>query len=181
MNSNQRITQWKKTIHHSRNLNINGKGFHRKAVRGVVTMDSRILLVHSKINGDYKFPGGGIEESESHEAALCREVSEECGLELESVDRCIGTIIEYDRPKKAELDYFRMDSFYYCCSVISPEFGPLHLDRYEEELGFEPVWISVDEAILNNRRLLDSGIGHPRWTVRDTFFLEFLAEMMNSF
>ncbi|WP_377890809.1 NUDIX domain-containing protein [Alkalihalobacillus sp. R86527] len=41
----------------------------REAVRAVMIRGDRILLVHSNL-GDYKFPGGGVEESETHADAI---------------------------------------------------------------------------------------------------------------
>jgi hypothetical protein len=39
-------------------LKIHGKTDHRSAVRAVVIHDRNLLMVHSTVNGDYKFPGG---------------------------------------------------------------------------------------------------------------------------
>ncbi len=39
------------------------------------------------------------------------------------------------------VQFFEMTSHYYLCSVIE-ERGEQHLDKYEEELGFTPIWIS---------------------------------------
>lgn len=58
------------------NLNLNGKIYYREAVRGIIMKGSEILLIYSEKNGDYKLPGGGIEEGETHKQALIREVQE---------------------------------------------------------------------------------------------------------
>lgn len=71
---------YKEILYHSQSLNLNGKKFYRETVRAVLIKDSRILLIYSPINGDYKFPGGGIEEPETHELSLKREIMEECGM-----------------------------------------------------------------------------------------------------
>ena len=52
--------------------------FNRFAARGIICRGDRYLMIHGK-NGDYKFPGGGMEEGESFEKTLIREVSEETG------------------------------------------------------------------------------------------------------
>ena len=57
----------------------------RATVRAVVMRGDRLLLVHSRVNGDLMFPGGGIEHGEAHDAALARELREECGAELVAV------------------------------------------------------------------------------------------------
>lgn len=50
----------------------------------IVVKDGKILLIHRKKNGDeyWVFPGGGIEENESGEEAVVREVKEETDLEV---------------------------------------------------------------------------------------------------
>ena len=50
------------------NLKINGKIYYREAVRGIIMKGSEILLIYSEKNGDYKLPGGGIEEEEPLES-----------------------------------------------------------------------------------------------------------------
>jgi ADP-ribose pyrophosphatase YjhB (NUDIX family) len=55
-------------------------------VTGVVIQDGRLLLIHRFKHGQeyYVFPGGGVEEGESWEDALKREMLEETGLGLVS-------------------------------------------------------------------------------------------------
>ena len=68
-----------KEINHKENLNKNGKYITRKAVRGIILDNNKVLMIYSGKNGDYKFPGGGIETDETHKEALIREVMEKCG------------------------------------------------------------------------------------------------------
>jgi len=165
-----------KEIFHSQNLNLHGKKYYREAVRSVIIKESEILLIYSPINGDYKFPGGGIEEFETHELALKREILEECGLTIKLINTLLGKISEFDKPKENNLDYFQMDSFYYHCELLSFDFLEQKLDKYEEELNFTPVWINIHEAIKVNKNILESGKDFPTWTRRDTFFLEYLTK-----
>ena len=69
-------------IHRHENLNILGKAVYRTAIRGVALRGRELLMVHSTEVGDYKFPGGGMNEGEEHEQALRREIREECGMSL---------------------------------------------------------------------------------------------------
>ena len=54
----------------------------RPSVRGIIWKENKLAMVHSKKYDYYKFPGGGIEGEEAHEATLIREVKEETGLTL---------------------------------------------------------------------------------------------------
>jgi len=47
--------------------------------------DGRILLLREK-SGDWELPGGGLEHGESIKDALAREIAEETGMVLESMD-----------------------------------------------------------------------------------------------
>jgi len=163
-------------IFHADDIDINGTGAIRNAVRGVISDNSKLLLIHSPINGDYKFPGGGIKHFESHEKALKREIQEECGLPLSSINSLIAMIAEYDKPQEPGYDYFGMQSFYYQCKVKDQIFGKPQLDKYEADLGFTPVWVEIEKAIKTNKNLIQRESSFPRWTIRDTFFLEYLAK-----
>lgn len=153
-----------------------GKTIYREAVRGIICQGGRLLLVYSPVNGDYKFPGGGVGEGEAYHAALAREIREECGAELACIVAEFGRVIEYDRPQEPEFDLFKMTSMYYQCS-IRPGMGATNLDEYERDLGFQSCWVTLVDAIENNRAVLQSGRANiPRWTTRDTYIMELIQQ-----
>ena len=155
-------------------LDIHGKTDYRTAVRAVVIRGGNLLMVYSPVNGDYKFPGGGVGESENHEVALKREVAEECGMNLTRILEGIGCIVEYAIPMKTEFDVFKMTSSYYLCEVDS-KVKKQRLDLYEEELGFQPVWINIATAIQTDKTVLGSKTKKPpQWTAREVFMLEYI-------
>ena len=161
-------------IYRSEGINIQGKTIYRNAVRGVILRGRDLLMIHSTTVGDYKFPGGGVDAYESHEQALRREISEECGASLMEFGQRIGSIIEYDYPKESGFDVFKMTSHYYLCQV-GDGFGTQKLDGYERDLGFTPTWINIDESILANRLLLNSD-KTPEWLKREIFVLEYIRQ-----
>jgi 8-oxo-dGTP diphosphatase len=157
-------------IHRSKGVNIAGKTVHRTAVRAVILHGYEVLMVHSTNVGDYKFPGGGLNQGESHEQALARELQEECGTSLLNVDGELGAVIEYDFAEEAEYDVFKMTSHYYFCRA-EDGFGAQKLDDYERDLGFKPAWVEIEFAISTNRSLL--GLPNPpEWLRREIFVLE---------
>jgi 8-oxo-dGTP pyrophosphatase MutT (NUDIX family) len=163
-------------IFRDQSLNPHGKTDYRSAVRAVVFHGQNLLMVFSSVNGDYKFPGGGVEENEAPEAALRREISEECGMRLTRILEEIGSIIEYAYPLKSEFDVFKMTSSYYLCEVDGTINGQ-KLDDYEEELGFRPVWVDIDAAIQTNKTVLAVQTKWPpAWTAREVFMLEYVKE-----
>ena len=148
----------------------------RTAVRAVIERDGRLLLVRNN-RGDMKFPGGGLEEGESHEETLRREVSEETGHILSRVGRKLGTVTERYPDIRDPESVFEMISHYYQC-VIDSDKGPQRLDDYEAEMGFEPVWLPFTAAIETNRALLEAQPENMnRWVTRETAVLEFLARL----
>lgn len=163
-------------IFRDQSLDILGKTDQRQAVRAVVIRDMTLLMVYSPVNGDYKFPGGGVEENEDPEAALRREIAEECGMNLVRILQEIGSIIEYAYPMKREFDVFKMTSTYYLCETDTTINGQ-KLDDYEEELGFQPVWVDIDTAIQTDKTVVSVQTKRPpAWTAREVFMLEYIKE-----
>ena len=70
----------------------------RVAVSALIFNEGRVLLAHRRDIDWWNLPGGGVELGETAEEALCREVREETGLEVE-VGRLVGL---YSKPQKQE-------------------------------------------------------------------------------
>ena len=149
---------------------------HRQAVRAIIRRGQELLMVYSPVNGDYKFPGGGVKRGEDHAAALRREVLEECGAQITNVGSAFGKVIEYDLSELPWYDLFKMTAYYYLCEVDGT-LQPLHLDGYEADLQFQPVWVEIEQALRTNRQVLENPDRlHPFWTRRETIVLEEIAK-----
>lgn len=114
------------------------------AVAAIVVSDARILLVkraHEPQKGLYDLPGGFVDYQESLEAAVAREVKEECGLTVTDL-RYFGSypnVYEY-----LDVTYFSADA-YFICSTRDP--GALRdSDETKESVWVEPE--AVDAAML---------------------------------
>ena len=155
-----------------------GTKFFRPSVRGIIMRGGTLALVHSLKYDYYKFPGGGIDEGETHTDTLVREVREETGLNVlpESV-REYGYV--YRAQKGQTEDIFVQENFYYFCEV-SETLSELSLDGYEAEEGFTLEFVAPRYAAEVNRTHKHGekdGIG--RFAVmneRDTRVLEMLAD-----
>jgi 8-oxo-dGTP diphosphatase len=143
----------------------------RTAVRAVIGNPLRLLMIYSPVNRDYKFPGGGLEEGESREDALRREVMEEAGVRVTGITGKVAEITEHCRPRDGLSGQFLMVSHYYVCEIDNDTIHEQRLDDYEADLAFSPVWIPLATAIAANKARLREP-DPPRWTPRETWFLE---------
>lgn len=166
----------KAELHHHETLNLDCHFVDRQAVRAVIYRGDEILLIFSKVNGDYKLPGGGIEPGEDHRAALKREMPEETGYHLSIVGDKIGEISEYSKAMEEDLSYFRMDSHYYKCEIGKETQSRQSLDEYEQNLEMHCVWMIISEALKRNKKVLSENPKPPQWTKREVWFLEYLIK-----
>jgi 8-oxo-dGTP pyrophosphatase MutT (NUDIX family) len=131
------------------NYIVDGSECIRPSVRGVIVRDGKIAMVHSLKYDYYKFPGGGMENGESHRETLIREVLEESGLVV--IPESIQEYGYVHRIEKGRFeDKFIQDNYYYLCAA-EEKLRIQHLDDYEEEEGFRLEFVTPREAIDTNR------------------------------
>lgn len=115
---------------------------YRLAARGIIIENGKLLMIHSKFYHDYTFPGGGVENGENELLALKRECEEEAGVVITNVRPFYKTI---EKREINDEEYLIHESHFYLCEI--KEYCETHLENYEIDLGYEPVWISIDDAI----------------------------------
>ena len=153
------------------NLNLQGSSKTRHAVRGIIYQNSKFLLLYSERDGDYSFPGGGVEVGETEHEALRRELLEECGAEVLSIGPPIAEIIEFDSSTKADIDLFIRRNVYFSCRISNKYMEPC-LMPYEKSKQCVPIWIEPHKALAANEMILQNPVSvSPRWTKRETFIL----------
>lgn len=146
----------------------------REAVRAVIVRGDRIALVRSRTEGVYKFPGGGIEDGETHLDTLIRETAEEVGLEIipETV-REFGMMHEIRKGLYGE-EIFDQRSYYYLADVTEGQMKQ-KLDEYEERLGYELVWEDIQKAYDVNMEL---GKKYQiTFGIRESYVLKYLLKL----
>lgn len=121
----------------------------RPSVRGIIRKEGKLAMIYSRKYNYYKFPGGGIEQGESHEDTLIREVKEESGLDV--IRESIESYGYVHRVQKGKIeDKFIQDNFYYLCDA-GEESGKQQLDDYEDEEQFTLVYVTPVQAMEVNR------------------------------
>ena len=148
----------------------------RPSVRAIIVRDGKLALVHNGKTDYYMFPGGGIEEGESHEEALIREVKEESGLVVipESIKE-YGSALRLSKSRHFENTIFEQENYYYKCeaqeTVEAPEY-----DIHEIEDQYSLVFLTPEEAVKRNR-CNDHGVENGAvWIERETQVMELLLE-----
>ena len=117
-----------------------------RVVAAVILSDGRIFATqrgYGYFKGGWEFPGGKIEDVETPEAALKREILEELETEI-TVGELIDTI-EYDYPDF----HLSMDCFW--CEIVS---GDLVLKEHEaakwldKETLYSVGWLPADVTLI---------------------------------
>ncbi len=124
----------------------------RPSVRGIIQRNGKLAMIHSLKYDYYKFPGGGMEEGESLEDTLIREVREESGLNiLPHTIREFGCVRRIERGLRE--DIFLQENFYFFCEAEDTPAAQL-LDDYEAEERFTLEFVSPAQAIRTNENAL---------------------------
>lgn len=109
----------------------------REACRGVVVRNGMILLTYEVSTDQWFIPGGGLEGTESTQQCCIRELAEETGFVVNPLYQ-FATINEY-------YEEWLFISHYFICEITG-ETQRL-LTQREAEVGLEPRWIPLQEAI----------------------------------
>ena len=122
-----------------------------RVVAAVIYADGKVFATqrgYGDFKGGWEFPGGKIEEGETPENAMKREISEELETEI-AVGELIETI-EYDYPAF----HLSMDCFW--CDVVR---GDLVLKEHEsarwldKESLYSVEWLPADVALIEKIRM----------------------------
>lgn len=105
----------------------------------VVNPHGQLAVMYAAKFDLHTLPGGGVEEGESIEEALLREITEETGCTIESYEP-----LGYVEENRAHADYTQI-SYYYIVYTQDETLHP-HLTALEAENGTRAMWCTLDEA-----------------------------------
>ena len=149
----------------------------RKAVRGIIFIDGRLLMIEDSFR-EVKLPGGGMEPGENDMDTLIREVREETGYTVlpESI-RPFGEIEEKRQSRHEPMIWHQYSRLYFC--DVAPEQGNCEFTANEKKYGFHRVMYTLEEALEKNRRMI-AGEGERPWNQREYRTLRILKEYLES-
>jgi ADP-ribose pyrophosphatase YjhB (NUDIX family) len=166
----------KSTLHPDIN-DTSASTFTRRAARGIVLNGEDILLLYTKRYHDYTLPGGGVDEGETIEDGLVRELREETGAHSVTNVTEFGLYEEYRPWYKADFEIVHMMSYCFVCD-IDDELLETRFESYEIQNGMTPVWVNIHQAIKHNEETMQSSPKKGLSIVRETYLLKQIVERL---
>lgn len=167
-----------KIIYEEPGMDANTYNWVRKASRGIIIKDDKVLMVYSKSFDDYTFPGGGVKRGETYQKALYRELSEEVGGIGIRIVKAFGQTLEIRKSFRYEGEQYRQISKFFVCTI--KKYGDQDLEAREEYHGVLPVWITPQEALAHNEKVQNDDMHQQRGAkttiLRENIVLKILIE-----
>lgn len=110
----------------------------REGCRGILKKDDKYLMVNVLKYDITTFPGGGLEEGETREECVVRELLEETGIESKVITKTV-TLTEYFS------DSIWRHNFFLCEFVNDTKVT--HFTDEEKDLGLEVRWMTLEEIL----------------------------------
>jgi 8-oxo-dGTP pyrophosphatase MutT (NUDIX family) len=144
--------------------------FEKHSVRAIIVKNDRVAMQQSR-DGIFKILGGVVEDGETHEETLAREVEEESGLIVKcDTIQLLGYIEERRRDVFAPDKIYICYTYFYSCEVEDYEVS-LKLTASEIAKGYRLAWATPEQIVQTNTALI-----RDKWKMRDTEFIKMLAE-----
>lgn len=115
---------------------------NKRAV-GIIIQDNKLLVFHRFKDGVwyYAFAGGGVEEGETEEEAVIRELKEELDIDVKVDKLLFHQFVQRSKNDKIS------DHYFYLITQFSgvPKLSGPEKERSTEDNQYHPTWIPIDE------------------------------------
>lgn len=148
----------KKIVINDNNLRDNEIEMKVTRVKGlIINSRGKILLAHN--NHTYQFPGGHLEDNESMDDCIVREIKEETGINVKCLETAFLCIETYDN------NYFGtgkkvLNKIYYYRFFTDdmPDFRQTHYDELELATDFNLFYVVFDDLENFLKKSMDDGM-----------------------
>lgn len=147
----------------------------RHATRAVVLRGNSVLMLYTKRYHDYTLPGGGIDDGETIEQGLIRELQEETGAKNVRNIRAFGLYEEFRPWNRDGYNVIHMLSYCFTCD-IDEALGATRFESHEVNNGMTPMWVDIDDAIKHNLETIANSDKKGLSIERETFLLSLIKE-----
>ena len=128
----------------------NSEGIVRYVVGAVIAKEDTVLLLRRKIDdfmgGIYELPSGQVDDSESLESALRREVLEETGLDMVEIRRHLSNF-DYESKSGTPTRQFNFEVRVCCASRVQLTEHDAHIWVSMCDIGYYEVTPSVRKVL----------------------------------
>lgn len=113
-------------------------------VGAIILRDNKLLLIHRRKNGSeyWVLVGGGVEEGETNEEALFREVAEETSLKVKE--------FKVELETDADIDTKNIFHIVYKCEIEEgePKLGGPEQKANNPDNWYNPEWVGLNEVAM---------------------------------
>ena len=156
------------------NLNDDDIEMFVTRVKGlIINSRGKILLAHN--NNSYQFPGGHVEDNESLDESVVREIKEETGIKVEVTREPFLVITTYDNDYFGSSKKVRNRIYYYKFFTDDvPNLSETHYDELELATDFNLFYVNLnglDDFLKKEMNCgnIDKCIGREMFIVYDNY------------
>lgn len=147
---------------------------NRYGARGILIDNNlNIAMMYMSKNGYYKLPGGGVEPSETYEAAFLREIKEETGF-------CSVIVKELGYIEEHKIQNQFMQTSYCFVAKKNSDKQTISLTDNEKASGFGLIWMTYENAVGVMKKSFESCIDYTLRFIllRDKIILENASKVL---
>jgi len=121
----------------------------RASVYAIIIHNKKILMITSRSNGKFFFPGGGVNIGEKSKDALKREVKEEAGIEIK-IQKFLYFNEQFFYWDPGDEAYHSFNFFYICKPLTTKLIDD---NKVDDEEATKPRWVDLEEVRKNKNNL----------------------------